>query len=175
MEPHDSYYLGSDVFYTYIVHNKFWRLHIHQKTKQGYFKLAPQLEQAFLSGSFPEAIRLQFIRMLEYFGQRPIIVRSSSLQEDAFGNAFAGKYDSFFCPNQGSPEDRYDAFLEAVRKVYASVMSQEALEYRKNRGLSGEDEQMALLVQRVSGDYHGKYFFPHCAGVGNSSNLFVWG
>lgn len=91
MEPHDSYYLGSDVFYTYIVHNKFWRLHIHQKTKQGYFKLAPQLEQAFLSGSFPESIRLQFIRMLEYFGQRPIIVRSSSLQEDAFGNAFAGK------------------------------------------------------------------------------------
>lgn len=97
MEPHDSYYLGSDVFYTYIVHNKFWRLHIHQKTKQGYFKLAPELEQAFLSGSFPESIRLQFIRMLEYFGQRPIIVRSSSLQEDAFGNAFAGKYESVFC------------------------------------------------------------------------------
>lgn len=34
MEPHDSYYLGSDVFYTYIVHNKFWRLHISQKTKK---------------------------------------------------------------------------------------------------------------------------------------------
>ena len=111
--------------------------------------------------------------MLEYYGQSPIIVRSSSLLEDNFGNAFAGKYDSFFCPNQGSPEDRYDAFLEAVRKVYASVMSQEALEYRKNRGLSGEDEQMALLVQRVSGDYHGKYFFPHCAGVGNLSLIHI--
>lgn len=112
--------------------------------------------------------------MLEYYGQSPIIVRSSSLLEDNFGNAFAGKYDSFFCPNQGTPEERYDAFLEAVRKVYASTMSQEALEYRKNRGLADKDEQMALLVQRVSGDYHGKYFFPHCAGVGNSSNLFVW-
>ncbi len=33
---------------------------------------------------------------------------------------------------------------------------------------------MAILVQRVSGDYHGDYFFPHMAGVGNSSNLYVW-
>ena len=31
--------------------------------------------------------------MLAYFGQSPIIVRSSSILEDNFGNAFAGKYD----------------------------------------------------------------------------------
>ena len=39
--------------------------------------------------------------MLDYFGQSPIIVRSSSLLEDNYGNAFAGKYESVFCPNQG--------------------------------------------------------------------------
>lgn len=55
MEPHDSYYLGSDVFYTYIVHNKFWRLHINQKTEKGYFELAPEIEQKFHQGSFPES------------------------------------------------------------------------------------------------------------------------
>jgi hypothetical protein len=33
---------------------------------------------------------------------------------------------------------------------------------------------MAILVQRVSGDQYGDYFFPHAAGVGNSSNLYVW-
>ena len=44
--------------------------------------------------------------MLEYYGQSPIIVRSSSLLEDGFGNAFTGKYESVFCPNQGSPEER---------------------------------------------------------------------
>jgi hypothetical protein len=33
---------------------------------------------------------------------------------------------------------------------------------------------MAILIQRVSGDYNGNYFFPHIAGVGNSSNLYVW-
>ena len=53
-----------------------------------------------------EVIRRAEVSMLEHFGQYPIIVRSSSLLEDGFGNAFAGKYDSFFCVNQGSPEER---------------------------------------------------------------------
>jgi hypothetical protein len=96
------------------------------------------------------------------------------LQEDNFGNAFAGKYESVFCANQGSPEERYDAFEQAVRRVYASVMNDDALAYRHSRGLTHHDEQMAILVQRVSGDHHGELFFPHLAGVGNSSNLYVW-
>jgi hypothetical protein len=33
---------------------------------------------------------------------------------------------------------------------------------------------MAILVQRVSGDQYDENFFPHIAGVGNSSNLYVW-
>ena len=61
--------------------------------------------------------------MLEYFGQSPIIVRSSSLLEDAFGNAFAGKYESYFCTNQGTPEERYEKFEETVRKIFASTMN----------------------------------------------------
>ena len=51
---------------------------------------------------FSEDIKDQFMQILEYFGQSPIIVRSSSLLEDNFGNAFAGKYESVFCVNQGT-------------------------------------------------------------------------
>jgi len=57
----------------------------------------------FLTGHFPHEILEQFRNMLDYFGQAPIIVRSSSLLEDSFGNAFAGKYRSEFCANQGTP------------------------------------------------------------------------
>ena len=174
LEPHDSFYLGSDIFYTYIVQNGWWKLRTLQKTEEGYFKYAQELKEKLLSGTFPENIQEQFVRMLEYFGQSPIIVRSSSLLEDNFGNAFAGKYESVFCVNQGTPQERYEAFVQAVRTVYASTMNQDALEYRMNRGLSMKDEQMAILIQRVSGDYYGDNFFPHIAGVGNSSNLYVW-
>ena len=174
MEAHDSFYIGADVFYTYIVQNGWWRMRTRQKSPEGYFVDAPKLKEKLMQGSFPENIQEQFVRMLEYFGQSPLIVRSSSLLEDNFGNAFAGKYESVFCVNQGTPSERYAAFSKAVRTVYASTMNPDALEYRVNRGLSERDEQMAILVQRVSGDYHGDAFFPHVAGVGNSANLYVW-
>jgi hypothetical protein len=173
-EPHDSFYLGSDVFYTYIVQNGWWELRTRQKTPEGYFALAPELRANLLRGRFPDAIREQFVRMLEHFGQSPIIVRSSSLQEDNFGNAFAGKYDSVFCANQGPLEARREAFEQAVRTVFASTMNEDALAYRLNRNLTDRDEQMAILIQRVSGDHYGTLFFPHTAGVGHSSNLYVW-
>ena len=173
-EPHDSFYIGSDVFYSYIVQNGWWKLRMEQKTEKGYFEAARVLGEKMRYGKFPEEIMEQFQQIIEYFGQSPIIVRSSSLLEDGFGNAFAGKYESVFLANQGTPEQRYVQFAEAVREVYASTMSEDALAYRLQRGLDRLDEQMALLVQRVSGGYHDEYFFPDLAGVGISYNTYVW-
>ena len=173
-EPHDSFYIGSDVFYTYIVSNDCWRLRIRQRTKEGYFSAAGELRDHLLTGQFPANIREQFLNMLEYYGQSPIIVRSSSFLEDGFGNAFAGKYESVFCVNQGSPQERLEKFEQAVRQVYASTMNYSALEYRYQRGLDTRDEQMAILVQRVSGSGYGNYFMPGAAGVGYSHSTYKW-
>lgn len=174
LELHDSFYIGSDVFYSYIVQNGWWKYLMEHKTQEGYFENAQILKSKMLYGTFPEEVKEQFQLMLEYFGQSPIIVRSSSLLEDAFGNAFAGKYESYFCSNQGTPEQRYEKFEEAVRKIFASAMNVDALTYRLQRGMGSEDEQMALLVQRVSGSHRQHYFFPDMAGVGLSYNTFVW-
>lgn len=174
IEAHDSFFVGSNVYYSYIVHNGLWHLFMRQKTPEGYFATASELRKEMLIGSFPDSIRDGFRKMLDYYGQYPIIIRSSSLLEDGFGNAFAGKYESFFCVNQGSPEQRLEQLEEAVRKIFASAMSEEALAYRLQRGLDQQDEQMALLVQRVSGSYRRHYFFPELAGVGVSYNTFVW-
>jgi hypothetical protein len=174
METHDSFYIGSDVFYTYLVRNGLWQARRDQRHTSSFLEGAEEARRRILSGTFPSFIRGQFLAMLEYFGQSPIIVRSSSLLEDSFGNAFTGKYDSVFCPNQGSPEERLEAFLSAVKSVYASTMSEEALMYRAHRKLLDRDEQMALLVQRVSGAVHGHLFFPQVAGVGLSYNPYAW-
>ena len=53
-------------------------------------------------------------------------------------------------------------------------MDENALAYRLQRGFDKQDEQMALLVQRVSGSYKKSFFFPDFAGVGVSHNAFVW-
>lgn len=174
IEPHDSFYIGSDVYYSYIVENKLWDMRILQHREENYFTVAEELANAILKGQFPEPIRDKFRRMLEYFGQIPIIVRSSSFLEDGFGNAFAGKYESVFCTNNCSPEERLIQFENAVRSVYASTMDRSALEYRRKRGMDREDEQMAILVQRVSGTKFGEYYMPCVAGVGFSYSVYRW-
>jgi hypothetical protein len=174
LEPHDSFFVGSDVFYSYLVSNGCWRVRQRQRDSERFLEGVDAAREQMLSGTFPEFVREQFAEMLEYFGQAPIVVRSSSLLEDSFGNAFSGKYESVFCANQGSPQDRLDAFLAAVRTIYSSAMSRDALLYRAHRGMLDCDEQMALLVQRVSGATHGPLFFPQVAGVGLSYNPFAW-
>ena len=174
LETHDSFFLGSDVFYTYLIKSKSWWIRWKQKNSKDLFDGVEEARRKLLSGTFPEDIQEQFREILDYFGQSPIVVRSSSLLEDAYGNSFSGKYESVFCVNQGTPERRLKDFMNAVKTVYASTMNSDALLYRYERGLLGSDEQMALLVQRVSGAMHGKYFFPQIAGVGFSYNLYVW-
>ena len=168
MEPHDSWFIGSDVYYTYIVENGLWDLRVRQRTEEEFFSLAETFSQHLLSGTFSDDMEKQFIFLLEYYGQDPIIVRSSSILEDGFGNAFAGKYESVFCANSGTLEERLLEFESAVRQVYASSMDLSALDYRKRRNLDGRDEQMALLVQRVSGSHYDQYYMPCAAGVGYS-------
>lgn len=172
LEAHDSYFIGSDVYYSYLVENNCWRLRVAQHSDEQYYSLAPVLKEKIENGVFPDYIREQFIRLLDAFGQTPIIVRSSSLLEDGFGNAFAGKYESVFCPNCGPLEERLESFEQAVRIVYASTMDASVLEYRRQRGMEKLDEQMALLVQRVSGSYLGEYYMPSAAGVGFSFSTY---
>ena len=116
IEPHDSYYIGADVFYTYAVQNNTWDLRTKMIKPEDYLRVAPEFRERLLHGEFMTTIKEQFLSMLEYFGQSPIIVRSSSLLEDGIGNAFAGKYESVFCPSQGSLEERYEVFENAVER-----------------------------------------------------------
>ena len=174
LERHDSFYIGSDAFYTFLVENDLWWEKQKQKDPDRYLDNTEEAHKKIMEGIFPDYIVQRFADMLDYYGQAPIIVRSSSLLEDAFGNAFAGKYESVFCPNQGTHKERLENLLNAIKTVYASTMSVEALSYRKSRGVLGKDEQMALLVQRVSGIPRGKYYYPQLSGVGFSFNPYAW-
>ena len=175
LEGHDSFYIGSDVFFTFLVNNDLFRLRLNlSRSSSISHEEFEEVERRFLAGRFSPEIVEQFRSMLDYFGQAPIIVRSSSLLEDNFGNAFAGKYRSEFCANQGNPEQRLEAFMNAVKLVYASALNPDALSYRRRRGLGESDEQMAILVMRVSGMPYRRFFFPTLAGVAFSRNLYAW-
>jgi hypothetical protein len=171
----ESYFIGADVFYDFMALNDLYHLGNQKYRTRGEIETDhPRIRQAFAGGRFPDNIVDGLRDVLRKVGNRPLIVRSSSLLEDNFGTSFAGKYDSYFCPNQGTPEENLRALLLAISKVYASVFSPDALLYRRKMKLLDYDERMAILLQAVQGERHGDYFFPTLAGVAFSHNPFRW-
>ncbi|MCC6605605.1 MAG: PEP/pyruvate-binding domain-containing protein [Anaerolineae bacterium] len=175
VEIPDSYFLGSEVIYDFRLMNNL-DSYMNQKYRplEEIRREHPKIEAEHLAGRFSEGIVDNLRYVLEQFGSDPIIVRSSSLLEDNFGFSFAGKYNSYFCPNQGTPKENLRDLLDAIRRVYASTINPDAILYRKHHGLIDYDERMAVLLQRVRGKRYGRYFMPSIAGVGFSRNPFRW-
>ncbi len=170
-----SYFLASDVFYTFMAANGL----IHwgdqkYKSEAQIISEYPVIQDEFVNGKFPRDILERLRMILDEAGRQPLIVRSSSLLEDNLGTSFAGKYDSFFCPNQGTPDENLVALTEAIARVYASGLNPDALFYRHLKGLIDYDERIAVLIQFVQGEQYGRYFLPHGSGVAFSRNLYRW-
>jgi len=171
----ESYFIGADLTYTFMALNGLmhWsdqKYKLEDQIRADY----PRIQSEFLTGEFPPDILDQFRSLLDYVGQRPLIVRSSSLLEDNFGTSFAGKYESYFCPNQGTLEENLLYLSQAIARIYASMLNPDALLYRRAKGLQDYDERMALLIQAVQGEQFGRYYLPHAAGVAFSRNLYRW-
>ena len=171
----DSYFIGSEVIYEFSVLNRFDHF-MNQKYRpiDEIRKEYPKIVQAYLRGKLPESVVDRLREILVKFEGIPLIVRSSSLLEDNFGYSFAGKYASIFCPNQGSSKENLNGLLNAIRRVYASLLSPDALLYRKKNNLIDYDERMCVIIQPVQGQQYGRYFLPTVAGVGFSHNPFRW-
>ncbi|MGQ9710293.1 MAG: PEP/pyruvate-binding domain-containing protein [Anaerolineae bacterium] len=171
----ESIFLGADVFYDFIAHNNLYPFFDQKyKTEEEIREEYPEIRRRFTEGEFPPYVVDALARELDRLGNRPLIVRSSSLLEDNFGTSFAGKYESIFCPHQATPKENLQALLDAIRRVYASTLNPDALLYRRQVGLLDYDERMAVLIQQVEGLQYRRYFFPQVAGVAFSRNPFRW-
>jgi hypothetical protein len=171
----ESFFVGADVFYDFQAINDLVRF-MNQKYKKLDAIRAeyPALRRAYVGGEFPEDVKESFRSLLAEVGASPIVVRSSSLLEDNFGFSFAGKYDSIFLPNQGTPGQNLESLMHAISEVYGSTLSPDALEYRRRMGLLDYDERMAVLIQKVVGSRYKRYYLPALAGVAFSHNPFRW-
>lgn len=175
IEIPDSYFVSTDMLYEFHRINNLERF-----MNQKYLPLEeireeyPHVLEAHLAGRFPNHFVQRIRQVVRELGSQPLIVRSSSLLEDNFGHAFAGKYQSHFCANQGDEDENLQMLLDAIKRIYASALNPDALLYRKRHNLIDYDERMAVLIQPVHGERHGRYFFPTVAGVGFSKNPFRW-
>ncbi len=171
----ESYFIGSDVLYLFSAMNGL--LHWNDEKYKPEDEIRAdyaEIQEKYQGGDFPPEIMDELRTILVKIGSQPLIVRSSSQLEDNFGTSFAGKYESFFCPNQGTPRENLEALTHAIKCTYASTLKPDALLYRRQKGLQDYDERMAVLIQIVQGEKLGRYFLPHAAGVAFSHNIFRW-
>jgi len=171
----ETYFIGTEVIYDFYLLNNLadfmnQKYRSLEETQMEY----PEILEAHLKATMPEEVMEGLVEFLAEMGNSPVIVRSSSLLEDNFGTAFAGKYDSYFCPNQGTPGENLAALIDAIKRVFASTLNPDALLYRGQHGMIDYDERMGVLLQRVEGEVYGRYFFPTLAGVGFSQNPYRW-
>ncbi|PLX09992.1 MAG: pyruvate, phosphate dikinase [Marinilabiliales bacterium] len=134
----------------------------------------PYVVHVFKNSLQPPHIVKGLLMALEDFGDKPLIVRSSSLLEDRIGSVFAGKYKSLFVANQGNKEERLKQLSEAISEVYASTFSPDPIEYRAAHNLLDFHEEMGILIQEVVGTKVGPYFLPAFAGLAFSRNQYRW-
>ncbi|WP_306590633.1 PEP/pyruvate-binding domain-containing protein [Geothrix sp. 21YS21S-4] len=131
------------------------------------------IKHRFLAGSLSPELMDKLRLFLSRHAQVPLAVRSSGLMEDSLSHPFAGLYNTFFLPNNHpDPEVCLAQVAEAIKLVYASVYSKASRSYFQAIDYKIEEEQMALLIQEVSGSRFGDRFYPHLSGVAQSFNYY---
>lgn len=172
-ETDDSFFLGADAFYTFLIYNSIWDDYVSFSHEPDGNK-SRRLHRLVMNGKMPPEILERLEDLVDYYGHFPIIVRSSSLQEDSFQSSYAGRYESRFCILTGDDSQMLLQLADVVKSIFASTFAREMNSYKKATRLHNRADVMSVMIQRVSGVYQGDYFFPHVAGVGHSYNSFVW-
>lgn len=131
-----------------------------------------ELLRQFRAAGFPEGPRAQLRDFLEIM-RVPLAVRSSSLLEDSPHQPFAGIFDTRMLSNDHpDPEIRLGQLLDAIKQVFASTFSQHTKAFLRATPYRLEEEQMAVVIQKMVGSRHESYFYPDFAGVARSFNFY---
>ncbi|NOZ88044.1 MAG: hypothetical protein GXP49_17650 [Deltaproteobacteria bacterium] len=134
-----------------------------------------EIQGAFLKGSFAPETERALERYLRTH-KKPLAVRSSSLNEDAYNHPAAGLYKTYMLPNSSpDPEKRKKQLLDAVKLVYASTLCEAPTMYMRNHSLPVDEERMAVVLQEVVGAAKQDVYYPLCAGTAQSINYFPVG
>jgi pyruvate,water dikinase len=109
-----------------------------------------------LETPFPEELREEVLEAYDAFGDEPFVaVRSSATAEDLPDASFAGQQETYLNVDR-------EALLERVKECWASLFTQRAIYYRKQKGFDTERVDIAVVVQRmVDAEKSGVMFTSH--------------
>lgn len=104
-----------------------------------------------------------------------LAIRSSSKLEDSHYQPFAGVYATYMVPFVDNEDKMLRLVAKAIKSVFASVFYKSSRGYIEATGNLFEEEKMAVVIQEMCGQAHGKYFYPTFSGVARSINFYPLG
>ena len=159
--------IATDGFKMFVEENRLARLLESDQTLSD-----RQIIEQFVKAKFPGWLKKSLKRYLANV-RYPIAVRSSSLFEDAHYQPFAGLYNTYMLPNLDTDlAKRLEQLILAVKLVYASTYLKAPRSYAKSTLHRTEDEEMAVILQQITGTHHKNYFYPAISGVARSYNFY---
>jgi len=157
--------IGADEFLRFLESNNLRRAAMRAESIDD---LAPKFLAARLHRGLTDNLS-SFVRRV----RGPLAVRSSSLLEDSHLQPFAGLYTTTMVPNNAAnPKERLAQLRQAIKLVWLSTFTADSKAYFKSTAHRLEDEQMAVVIQRVVGRDHGDLFYPTYSGVAQSYNFY---
>ncbi len=131
-----------------------------------------EVAEAFLRAKMPPWLEKELEAYLSQV-QYPLSVRSSSLLEDAQFQPYAGLYQTYMIPNNDpDPSVRLRQLIAAVKLVYASTHYEGPKAFSKSTSAQPQEEEMAVIIQRLTGEEYGDFFYPAVSGVAQSQNYY---
>ncbi|MBU8848254.1 MAG: phosphoenolpyruvate synthase PpsA [Desulfobacterales bacterium] len=162
-----TFVISTEGFKTFIEENKLAKL-LESDEKLEDQKIVEQFIQAGFPGWLKKSLKA-YLQSVRY----PIAVRSSSLFEDAHYQPFAGLYNTYMLPNSHpNLEKRLERLIIAIKLVYASTYLKAPRSYAKATMHRTEDEEMAVILQQLTGMEYNNYFYPTISGVAQSYNFY---
>ncbi len=130
------------------------------------------IKDVFLNSSLSETLCDRLFLYVEKI-KKPLAVRSSGLFEDSLLQPFSGVYATYLLPNNHPDiRVRYKQLETAVKLVYASIFTEDAISYFDAVNYKIEEEKMAVVIQEIVGNEYNRKYYPSISGVAQSYNFY---
>ncbi|MCF7792436.1 MAG: PEP/pyruvate-binding domain-containing protein [Candidatus Cloacimonetes bacterium] len=157
--------LLSDVFDDFMESNDLYEIALSDASDE-------DIAISFINSSFGGIYAGDLYYLIENI-KKPLAIRSSSICEDSLKEPFAGVYETkMVANNQFTQTDKYNALINAVKFVYASLFFQQSKDYFRTINRDIKEEKMGIIIQEVIGDQFENNFHPAISGVLKSYNFY---
>jgi hypothetical protein len=157
--------ISTDAFDSFVSRNRLQRLAVEEVPDR-------DIAEAFLKAEMPEWLIQElafYLSQVKY----PLSVRSSSALEDLQFQPYAGLYETYMIPNNHpDPSVRLKQLINAIKLVYASTYYENPKAFARHTSNRPQEEAMAVIIQKLTGEEYGDYYYPAISGVAQSHNFY---